>query len=103
MEIYGIALTPILKHLPTCYLERDPKMLAFADDLTSAGSLLKLRSWWMILLDVGPKYGYCPKPSKTILIDKPEYKSKAVEIFNNTNIKITSSGQAEALRCLYCK
>ena len=37
MEIYGIALTPLLKHLATCYPERDPKMVAFADDLTSAG------------------------------------------------------------------
>ena len=45
MAIYGIALTPLLKHLATCYPERDPKMVAFADDLTSTGRLLKLRSW----------------------------------------------------------
>ena len=38
-------------------------MVAFTDDLTSAGRLLKLRSWWKDLLDVGPKYGYFPKPS----------------------------------------
>ena len=93
MAIYAIALTPLLKHLATCYPERDPKIVAFADDLTSAGRLSKLRSWWKILLDVGPKYRYFPKPSKTILIIKPEYKSNAAEIFDNTNLKITSSGQ----------
>ena len=93
MEIYGIALTPLLKHLATCYPERDPKMVAFADDLTSTGKLSKLRSWWKILLDVRPKHGYFPKPSKTILIVKPEYESKSVEVFNNTNIKVASSGQ----------
>ena len=44
-------------------------------------------------MDVGQKYGHFSKPSKTILIVKPKYVSKAAEIFHNTNIKITSSGQ----------
>ena len=93
MAIYGIALIPLLKHLATCYPERDPKMVVFADDLTNAGRLSKLRSWWQVFLDIGPKYGYFRKPSKTILIVKPEYESKAAEIFDNTNIKIASSAQ----------
>ena len=63
MAIYGIALTPLMKHLATCYPERDPKIVAFADDLASA-RLSKLRSWCKVLLDVSPKYGYFPKPSK---------------------------------------
>ena len=46
-----------------------------------------------MLLDVGPKYEYFPKPGRTKLIVKSEYKSKAAEIFNNTNIKITSPEQ----------
>ena len=91
MAIYGIALTPLLKHIATCHADRDPKMVASADDLTSAGILSKLRSWWKY--QVGPKYRYSPKPSKRILIVKPEYESKAAEIFDNTNIKLTSSGQ----------
>ena len=87
---YGIALTPLLKHLLIFYPERDPKMVAFADDFTSAGRLSKMRSWWKELLNVGPKYGYFPKPNKTILILKSKYESKAAEIFENTNIKISS-------------
>ena len=67
--------------------------MAFADNLTSAWRLSKLGSWWNEHLDVGQKYGYFSKPSKTILIVKPKYVSKAAEIFHNTNIKITSSGQ----------
>ena len=35
MAIYGVALTVLLKHQATCYPERDPKMVTFADDLTS--------------------------------------------------------------------
>ena len=65
MAVYGIALTPLLKHLATCYCERNPRTVAFADDLSSTGKLLKLCSWWKGFLDVSPKYGYFPK---TILI-----------------------------------
>lgn len=39
------AITPLLKHLVTSYPERNPKIVAFADGLTSAGRLSKLRSW----------------------------------------------------------
>ena len=44
-------------------------------------------------MDIGPKYGYFPKSSTTIVIVKPEYESKAAEIFDNTNKKITSNEQ----------
>ena len=71
MAIYVIALIPLLKHLATFYPDRDLKMVAFTDDLIDAGKLLELRSWWKILLDVGPKYRYFPKLSKAILIVKP--------------------------------
>ena len=82
--IYEIELTPLLKNLAACYLERDPKIVVFADDLTIAGRLSKLRSWWKFLLDVRPKYGYFLKPSKTILTVTPECESKGAEIFDNT-------------------
>ena len=68
-------------------------MVDFADDLTNAGRLSKLHSRWKIHLDVDPKYSYFSKSSNTILIVKPEYESKAAEVFDSTNIKITSSGQ----------
>ena len=71
----------------TCYPERDSKMVAFADDLFKPGRLLKLCGWWNELLDVCPKYGYFRKQSKIKLIVKPKYMSKAVEIFDNANIK----------------
>ena len=34
LTVYLIGLTPLLKQLVTCYPKRDPKMVAFADDLT---------------------------------------------------------------------
>ena len=44
MAVYETALTPLFKYLGTCYPEKDSKMEAFGDNLTSAGKLLKLRS-----------------------------------------------------------
>ena len=34
MVVYWIGLTLFLKQIVTCYLERDPKMVVFADDLS---------------------------------------------------------------------
>lgn len=93
MAVYGIGLTPLLKHLTNLYPEKDPKIVAFADDLTSAGKISKLHSWWKDLLEMGPKFGYFPKPSKTVLIVKPEFETMASEVFQNSNIKITTTGQ----------
>ena len=90
-DIFGIALTPLLKHFETP--EKDPKMFFFADDLASTKRLSRLLSWWKDLLDVGPKYGYFPKSNKTVLIVQSEYESNTGEICDNTNIKITSSQQ----------
>ena len=50
-------------------------------------------SWWKDFLDFDLKYGYFSKPSKTIVIVKPKCESKTAEIFDNTNIKMTSSRQ----------
>ena len=54
------------------------------DDLTVAEELL---------LQVGPKYGYYPKPSKSYLIVKEEHFDRAKFIFKEIEFKITKSGQ----------
>ena len=43
-QIYGVALTVLLKCLATCYPEGDPKMVTFADNLTSAGEIIDIAS-----------------------------------------------------------
>ena len=58
------------------------------------GKLLETRKWWDLLNLTGPKFGYFPKPSKTILIVKnPEDLLTAEEIFRGTGVKITTSGE----------
>ena len=53
----------------------------------------EMRRWWDKLNLVGPKYGYFPKPSKTVLILKDQsLVAKAESSFTNSGIKITSEG-----------
>ena len=57
-----------------------------------AGSLQDLNKWWDNLTKRGPCYGYYPNAVKSLLIVKPDKENLARELFNGTNIKITSTG-----------
>ena len=50
--------------------DKDFRLVAFADDLTCADSVIKIRSWWTKLFEIDPKYDYFPKSTNTILIVK---------------------------------
>ena len=66
----------------------------YADDSSAAGKLREMRKWWDILFKTGPKFGYFPKPSKTVLILKdPESYDLAVELFGDTEIEISRTGE----------
>ena len=71
------------------------KQVWYADDSSSAGKLLEIRSWWDELNLAGPKFGYFPKPSKTVLIlkDDSSLVDRANEIFGDTEIVITTEGE----------
>ena len=54
-----------------------------ADDLTYFDSVMKIRSCWTEIMEIGPNFGYYfPQPTKTILIVKLT--------FEYANIKITA-------------
>ena len=42
----------------------------FADDATAGGRIKVVKAWWDLLFELGPSYGYFPKPSKMVLIVK---------------------------------
>ena len=53
-----------------------------------------MKKWWDLLYNIGPKYGYHPKASKTILIVKNrEFYDEAVKLFEATGVKITLTGE----------
>ena len=91
MIAYALSLTPLLYYLQS--VKRSVKHVAFADGLTGAGKLKKIKIWRDTLITEGPKYGYYPKPSKFFLIVKDYYKEYAEKMFAvSSNIKITTEG-----------
>jgi len=92
MAAYALALTPLMKHLLNFIEEKNLNTTAFADDLTAAGSLEDIKTYWNELLGVGPTFGYFPKASKSHLIVKPEKYEVAKKIFEGTNVNVTQTG-----------
>ena len=94
MGMYAVGTRPLLDIL---HNQTDPtrcQQVWYADDSTAAGLLGEIRHWWDILNDAGPKFGYYPKPSKTILILKdPEKLELAKQLFDGTGIKLTLTGE----------
>ncbi|KAL5262366.1 hypothetical protein ACHWQZ_G007921 [Mnemiopsis leidyi] len=97
MAFYAISTLPIIRSLAN--QEFDPvtetfKQAWFADDASAAGKLMGILKWWNKLVDIGPKYGYFPNPSKCVLIVKNEsMREMANEIFGKYGIQITTRGQ----------
>ena len=53
---------------------------------------MALRRWWDTLMDIGPKYGYYPKPEKTVLVVKEQYLAEANRLFENSRVQLTTEG-----------
>ena len=93
MAIYAIAISPLLDILIATTVDERSKMAAFADDVSAGGKIESLREWWSRLIEVGPKYGYYPQPTKSWLIVKQEQLVKARTVFEGTGVQITTKGE----------
>ena len=93
MSLYALGIKPLI------YLLADSNGITkcipcwFADDSSSAGKLIEIRKWWDVLCNAGPKYGYYPLPRKTVLVVKEEHEDLAKEIFRDTGVTISSTGE----------
>ncbi|XP_057302766.1 uncharacterized protein LOC130636933 [Hydractinia symbiolongicarpus] len=96
MAAYAIGIIPLLKALFNNTRSNDHtlKEVAYADDFTVAGKLYEIKEFWSKIVDIGPKYGYFPKATKSHLIVKQEYLLSAEQIFADSNILVTSTGQS---------
>ena len=94
MAMYAIGTKPLLDQLMSSVDQEQCKQIWYADDSGSGGKILEMKKWWDVLTSTGPKYGYVPKPSKTIMIVKSlEQKQRAQSIFANTGIAIELEGE----------
>ena len=95
MAAYAIGMTPLLMFLFEYITSNNntTKHVAFADDFTVAGKIHEIKDYWDSICNIGPKYGYFPKPEKSYLIVKDDHLLKVNDIFKHSNVKITSTGQ----------
>jgi hypothetical protein len=94
MGMYAVAIRPLIDILADKTDTTKCQQVWYADDSSAGGKIHEIRNWWDILNEAGPKYGYFPKPSKTILIVKdPELVPLAENVFSQTGIKITHTGE----------
>ena len=94
MAMYAIGTKPLLDKLMHAVDTQQCKQVWYADDSSSGGKIREMRKWWDELTSSGPKYGYFPKPCKTIMIVKNEaLLQEANQVFGNTEIKIGVEGE----------
>ena len=94
MPWYAVASRPMIMTLKETVGEENFKQVWFADDSAGAGTLEKLLVWWEKLTEIGPSFGYHPKPSKSYLVIKDESKvDYARQLFDGQGIHITTEGK----------
>ena len=94
MGMYAIGTRPLIDKLHQKIVNTTCRQVWYADDSSAIGKILDIKIWWDLLFKSGPCYGYYPKPSKTVLIVKHEEDVElAREIFHDTGIQITTSGE----------
>ena len=88
MPFYACSTMPLIHNLDQTAKDHqqlhpgsDVKQTWYADDAAGGGSLDAIKVWWEQLKDLGPRFGYYPKASKTWLIVKPECEARALELF----------------------
>ena len=94
MAKYALGVTPLINTLGDAVDKDFCKQVWYADDSSALGKLKELLVWWNILYKEGPKYGYYPKPSKTVLIIKgTALLPEATMLFAGTGITISCEGE----------
>ena len=94
MIFYSMGVTPLVKSLAE-YVDKEKCLQAwYADDSSATGQLAEVKKWWLGLNCLGPKYGYFPKASKSVLILKNEsLLQEANDLFAGYDITITCHGE----------
>ena len=110
MPLYAIGILPLMSSIKFKLADKninledtEVKQVAFADDLTGAGSIKNLKIWWDEIIKLGPYLGYYAKPNKSWLIVKEDFKNEAEIIFKDSNLNITSEGKKHLGAVIGCK
>ena len=97
MAMYALALVPMIARLSNIV-----KKVWYADDAAAAGQLADLYTWWDMLCDIGPQFGYFVNSSKTLLIVKETHLLLAYSNFGDTGVQFTAEGRRYLWAALGC-
>ena len=86
MCFYAVTVLPLIRKLKSA--ERTQTW--FADDSACVGSSESVKDWFLELKSEGPKYGYFPESSKSVLVVDESLKDKTDSLFGDVGIKIVS-------------
>jgi hypothetical protein len=94
MALYALGIKPLVDKLAETIATDTCKQSWYADDSSATGKLAAIKRWWEKLCEIGPRYGYFPKASKTILILKDKaLLHEAKSLFEQSGLQITCEGQ----------
>ena len=88
MGMYSIGISPLIEKVK----EDDVFQIFFADDGNGCGKLDGLYAWYRSVVTKGPAHGYIINPNKCVLIVKIEHLSEAEDMFSDTGVTITTTG-----------
>ena len=87
---YAVGVHPLIMRL------KDPlKHIQnwYADDSACTGLLLRIRDWFIQLMEIGSSYGYYAEPSKSISVVKDAHHDLAVELFASLKVEVTTASR----------
>ena len=83
--MYVAALMPLIKHL----IDRSKWIQNWnADDSACIAKLSNLKVWFQKLCELGPDYGYHPKPKNTVLIVRATEETEAKALFGELGVQV---------------
>ena len=86
MLMHAVAIQPLILHLKDA---SSYKQNWYTDDSACRDRLTQIKSWFCLLLQIGPSYGYFAEPSKSVLLVKEQHFKEALIIFSDLDIQVS--------------
>ena len=91
MVAYGLSLLPLIRQLKDEF--PDVFQPWYANDAGGGEQFAQIRSYFLRLVELGPKYGYFPEPSKSILAVREHSKEAAKTYFADLGFTIVTGAR----------